>query len=558
MITVVYCTKKPNKKHTDHLVKTSGLHKHIEVIEIVNNSDQTSSWFNGGSSLTEAYNRGLKMAMYDIVVFCHDDIEIETKQWGVKLLKQFSKNPEYAIIGVAGSKNMPVSGKWWEDPKKMYGRVKHTKDGKSWLSSYSNDLGQELEEVVNIDGVFFAIDKTKIKKEFDESVKGFHFYDVTFSFENYLNGAKVGVSTMIRVNHHSIGITNDEWEKNRIIFADKFSSQLPANIKRELRKGEKLNVLIGCLSFEKLTGSELYVLELAKGLIKENCDVTIWSKIGSPLKEMAHSFGIKTYDISSPPTFKRGDGKWLVRTQNGDVPSVENTLYKVSNMEYDVIHSNHKPITENLVRMFPNTPIITSIHSEVINLEEPFIHDNVKKYIAIRPEIKEHLINKFSINENDIEVIYNPIDTDKFKIVKNNDKKEKKRILFVGTIDYLRAETIVDLVNVTKENDEELWLVGAKIGNYLDDLLLHNNHVKYFPPTSKPEQYIHKCDETAGILLGRTTIEGWLCGKKGWIYDVDSSGHILSKTLTEVPEDLDKFKKENVIKKIIDEYKKLI
>src|SRR5579864_2410974 len=98
-----------------------------------------------------------------------------------------------------------------------------------------------------------------------------------------------------------------------------------------------------------------------------------------------------------------------------------------------------------MARLFPNTPIITSIHSEVIDLEEPFITDSVKKYIAIRPEIKEHLINKFKIDEKDIEVIYNPIDTDRFKVINSNEKRDKKRILFVGTIDYLRAETIVDL-----------------------------------------------------------------------------------------------------------------
>jgi glycosyltransferase involved in cell wall biosynthesis len=558
MITVVYCTKTPNQKHIDHIIKSSGLHKHIEVIEIINNSDSESPFFNGGLSLTKAYNQGLKQAKNEIVVFCHDDIEIETKQWGTKLLKQFKRNSEYAIIGVAGSKNIPVSGRWWEDQKKMYGRVKHTKDGKSWLSAYSDDLGQELEEVVNIDGVFFAAHKGRIKQEFNESVEGFHFYDVTFSFENYLSGVKVGVSTLIKINHHSIGITNDEWEKNRADFAHNFAPQLPADIKRTLRKGEKLNILIGCLSFSKFTGSELYVLELAKGLLKQNCEVSIWSQLDSPLKEIAHGLGIKTYDISTPPTFKRGDGKWLVSTPDGEIPSVENTLYKVSNIDYDVIHSNHKPITENLARLFPNVPIITTIHSEVIDLEEPFICDNIKKYIAIRPEIKEHLINKFKIDEKDIDVIYNPIDTDRFKVVDSKEKRTKKRTLFVGTIDYLRAETIIDLVNITKNQDEELWLVGAKLSDYLDDLLLHNPHVKYFPPTNKPEQYIHQCDETAGIMLGRTTIEGWLCGKKGWIYDVDSKGHIISKTLHEIPEDISKFNREIVVTEIKELYNKLI
>ena len=74
MISVVYCTRETNPKHIEHLVKTSGLHKHIEVIEIINN----------GESLTSAYNRGYDKSKNNIVVFCHDDIIVETKQWGKK------------------------------------------------------------------------------------------------------------------------------------------------------------------------------------------------------------------------------------------------------------------------------------------------------------------------------------------------------------------------------------------------------------------------------------------------------------------------------------------
>jgi glycosyltransferase involved in cell wall biosynthesis len=333
MITVVYCTRKTNPEHKEHLIKSSGLHKHIEVIEIINN----------GESLTKAYNKGLKQAKNDIVVFCHDDLTIETKQWGNKLVKQFEKNPEYGIIGVAGTKYMASSGQWWEDKRKMYGRVKHTHEGKSWLSAYSDDLGNDVEEVVIVDGVFFAVDKTRIKTNFNESVDGFHFYDVTFCFENYLKGVKVGVSTVVRVNHQSIGMTNETWDKNRLIFSETFKDKLPVTIKKVLRKNEKLNVLIGCLFFNGYTGSELYVFELAKNLIKEGCDVSVCSNIGEPLAKLAKQLGIKVYTLQEPPGFKLGDGKWLLKTPQGEVTSQPNTLYKVLDINFDVIHLNHKP-----------------------------------------------------------------------------------------------------------------------------------------------------------------------------------------------------------------------
>lgn len=547
MISVVYCTRQSNPQHTQHLIKTSGLDKRLEVIEIINN----------GESLTKAYNRGLSQATNDIVVFCHDDIEIQTKQWGTKLLKLFNRNPEYGILGVAGTKHLPSSGMWWENKNKMYGRVAHTHEGKTWLSSYSGDLNQNIEETVVVDGVFFAIDKTKIKKTFNETVEGFHFYDVTFCFENYLEGVKVGVSTVIRINHKSIGMTNEQWEENRTKFAETFKDNLPVNIKKTLRKGEKLKIMIACLSFSNLTGSEMYVYELAKELTNQNCDVTICSSIGNPLGNMAKRLGIKLASITEPPGFKLGDGEWKLKSSQGEVVSEKNTLYKLSEIEFDVIHCNHKPVTEHIMRLYPNTPIISSIHSEVISLEEPVISPQIKKYIAIRPEIKQHLIQKFNIDEKLIDVIYNPIDGQKFKVVNNTNKRDKKRILFVGTIDYLRKETIKDLIKTTAENNQELWLVGKLNGVVLEELNM-GPHVKYFEPTYSIEKFIHECDETVGILLGRTTIEGWMCGKNGWIYNVDNAGNILSKSLHDVPDNIEQFDSKNVASEIINRYLEII
>ena len=157
MITVVCSTRKPSEEFKQHVIKSSGLHNKIEFLCYENN---------GEFSLTQIYNRGLKQAKNDIVVFCHDDITLETKQWGNKLLKAFEKHSDFGIIGVAGTKSLPSSGQWWEDKSKMYGRVQHTHEGKTWLSSYSPDMGQEIEETVIVDGVFFAVDKSKLKSDF--------------------------------------------------------------------------------------------------------------------------------------------------------------------------------------------------------------------------------------------------------------------------------------------------------------------------------------------------------------------------------------------------------
>jgi hypothetical protein len=130
-------------------------------------------------------------------------------------------------------------------------------------------------------------------------------------------------------------------------------------------------------------------------------------------------------------------------------------------------------------------------------------------------------------------------------------------VLFVGTIDYLREQTIKDLIEYTDENQMELWIVGENKSDYLNDILL-NKHVKRFPPTWNTETFVRKAKETAGILLGRTTIESWMCGKKSWIYNVDANGFILSKEKYEPPKDIEKYYTMNVVQQIKDEYLKIL
>jgi hypothetical protein len=220
MITVVYCTRELNPLHTEHIKKTSGIAKYIEVIEIINN----------GESLTKSYNRGLKQAKNDIVVFMHDDVEFDTTGWGNKLIKHFNNNPEHGILGLAGTTDMPLTGRWWEDRTKMVGIVNHKNDGKKWESKYSKNWGDEIVDVLVVDGLFFAVHKQRIKETFDETVEGFHFYEITFGFSNHLKGVKIGVIFNVRVTHMSIGATNEQWENNRQEFVKKFNDDLPEKL----------------------------------------------------------------------------------------------------------------------------------------------------------------------------------------------------------------------------------------------------------------------------------------------------------------------------------------
>jgi hypothetical protein len=109
----------------------------------------------------------------------------------------------------------------------MTGIVEHTDNISTWVSEYSHERKGQVTPVVLVDGVFMAVDCNNIEHQFDEEFKGFHFYDLSLCIPNYLDGCEIGVTTDIRILHQSVGMVNEQWEKNRVQFAEKYKEDLP-------------------------------------------------------------------------------------------------------------------------------------------------------------------------------------------------------------------------------------------------------------------------------------------------------------------------------------------
>ena len=224
MITIIYSTHKDkeyNEKFKTHLQTSVGLND-VQILEYQNNNQY---------SLAEVYNSGITESIYDIVVCCHNDIKLE-KDWGKKLLEDYSNYSEFGVIGKAGSCYFPKSGVYWERMNQtMVGQVWHHPSGqKKWINNYSPKL-PFLIPVVTIDGLFISFDKTKIKHKFDETIGKFHFYDHGFCVPNYLDGVKIGVTSSFEITHESVGQPNQEFFESRIKFVEKYGDKLPLDLK---------------------------------------------------------------------------------------------------------------------------------------------------------------------------------------------------------------------------------------------------------------------------------------------------------------------------------------
>jgi GT2 family glycosyltransferase len=261
-------------------------------------------------------------------VCVHNDIKLETG-WGKKLLKNFNENPEYGIIGKAGSCYFPESGIYWEKMKEtMVGQVYHQpEEQKKWLSRYSTKL-PELIPVVTIDGLFIAFDKNKIKHKFDETIGKFHFYDHSFCVPNYLDGVKIGVTSSFEITHQSVGQPNEEFFKSKDEFLLKYGEHLPLDL-----KPEKIYVEHAKEKPLKISGKVAVIIP-TKGKVEmlQDCVKSFFDHCDSDL------FTIMIADTGSTDEEK----KWIEEniTTLGDVKLIEYDYYNFAKINNDVV-KNH-------------------------------------------------------------------------------------------------------------------------------------------------------------------------------------------------------------------------
>jgi len=212
-----HLSEEENEKFTKHIGETIGVEHKVVYYPNFNQF-----------SLPQVYNTAIEEHndFETIMVFCHNDIVFKTPKWGKLLINKFN-NTDFQIIGIAGTTFLAETGRWWEDRSKMHGIVEHTNGLRDWVSEYSKPRRGYITPVVLVDGLFIAADCNNLEHKWDEEFKGFHLYDVSFCVPNYLDGCNIGVTTDIRVKHLSVGMTNQEWENNRIQFVEKYKDELP-------------------------------------------------------------------------------------------------------------------------------------------------------------------------------------------------------------------------------------------------------------------------------------------------------------------------------------------
>jgi len=183
-------------------------------------------------SLCEGYNRGVKQSRGDILIFCHDDIEIISPSFS-SLLRQHLQT--FDVIGCAGTTRLKDS-KWMSsgDPH-IHGVIAYPV-ANAWPSELFHVSvwgGAELAQVEGIqalDGFFIAARRRVAESvRFDEETfDGFHGYDTDFSYAAFLRGFDIAVCKDILIAHKStVGDFEGVYRTYASRFQEKYKEHLP-------------------------------------------------------------------------------------------------------------------------------------------------------------------------------------------------------------------------------------------------------------------------------------------------------------------------------------------
>jgi GT2 family glycosyltransferase len=207
-------------------------------------------------SLSEGYNRGIARSCGDIVIFCHDDIEILGPAFYRRLCEHLET---YDVIGCAGTSCL-IESAWAAagDPF-THGVVAYPAVKGTWPSERYDLLiwgGIDLlqaPEIQALDGFFIAVKRAVLERvQFDEvNFDGFHVYDTDFTFAAHLAGFRLAVCKDLLIAHQSGGNYSGEYETYSARFAEKYRGHLTplpranskAGIARNLDRAQAIRLL---------------------------------------------------------------------------------------------------------------------------------------------------------------------------------------------------------------------------------------------------------------------------------------------------------------------------
>ncbi len=234
----------------------------------------------------------------------------------------------------------------------------------------------------------------------------------------------------------------------------------------------KYNILITTMRLD-IGGAETHITELAKGLYREGFKVVVASTGGVYEKELTEN-NIKVYHVP------------LDNKKPHNVIKAYNQLKNIiTEEEIDLVHAHARipGFICGLLHKRMGFPFVTTAHGTwKTGYGLRYITNWGQKTVAVSEDIRKYLLDNYKIDDKDIKVTINGIDTDKFSpaidcsdiMTEFKLRPEDRKIVYISRFDSDRSYIISKLMEIIPELAEKIQnlkviMVGS--GNILDSVM---------------------------------------------------------------------------------------
>lgn len=224
--------------------------------------------------LAEIYNNAARLAKFDILCFCHEDILFKVDNWGLLVCKTFKSEINLGLLGVAGATYKSLNPSYWSYPladrQLRVSNVFHKDDSSNTFEHLFENGHHSFKETTTVDGVWFCVPRHVLQQfSFDDNLlKGFHGYDLDYSI-NVGRKYKIGVTLEIPIIHFSKGRLDSDWIKEILKVHNKWFNHLPietADINNQVVEESKAALFF----FTKMKQEGFSILEILRAFKRGN------------------------------------------------------------------------------------------------------------------------------------------------------------------------------------------------------------------------------------------------------------------------------------------------
>ena len=194
---------------------------HIEQLNIPAGMSVDTVAIKEADSMTQAYNAAMNDSDAKYKIYLHQDAMITDQHFIEKVLELFQENEDIGICGVAGAKNLPQNGIWWEGRKIGVFSDSHERDEIMREYKYECDPTRPIDVDV-LDGVILCTQYDVPWRE--DLFTKWHFYDLSQCMEFKRNGYRVSVlpAEASMIEHYSGVASMKNFDSEREIFINEY------------------------------------------------------------------------------------------------------------------------------------------------------------------------------------------------------------------------------------------------------------------------------------------------------------------------------------------------